>query len=98
MKMTVEIDCTPDEARQFCGLPDVKPLQAVVMAKIESNILEGMNAMSPESLLRAWMPFSQQGPVAETLAAMFRPFLLQQPPSQRETDVSAAGSETRSKP
>ena len=98
MKMTIEVDCTPDEARQFCGLPDVKPLQAAVMAKVERNILEGMNAMSPESLLRAWMPFSNQGPVAETLAAMFRPFLLQQPPSQRESDVSAAGSETRSKP
>ena len=34
MKVTVEIDCTPDEARQFMGLPDVKPLQAAVMAKL----------------------------------------------------------------
>ena len=97
MKMTVEIDCSPDEARQFCGLPDVKPLQAAVMAQVERNILDSMNAMSPESLLRAWIPFAQQGPVAETLAAMFRPFLLQAQP-HRETDASAAGSETRSKP
>ena len=28
MKITIEIDCTPDEARQFVGLPDVKPMQA----------------------------------------------------------------------
>ena len=32
MKITVEIDCTPDEARQFLGLPDMKPMQAALMA------------------------------------------------------------------
>ena len=28
MKMTVEIDCTPDEARRFMGLPDVEQANA----------------------------------------------------------------------
>ena len=27
MKITVGIDCTPTEAREFMGLPDVKPMQ-----------------------------------------------------------------------
>jgi len=27
MKITMNIDCTPDEARAFFGLPDVKPMQ-----------------------------------------------------------------------
>ena len=27
MKITVNVDCTPDEARHFFGLPDVKPMQ-----------------------------------------------------------------------
>ena len=27
MKVNVEIDCTPEEARAFFGLPDVAPLQ-----------------------------------------------------------------------
>ncbi len=30
MKVTIEIDCTPIEARQFMGLPDVQPMQAAV--------------------------------------------------------------------
>jgi hypothetical protein len=31
MKVTVEIDCTPAEARQFFGLPNVEPMQAAMM-------------------------------------------------------------------
>ena len=31
MKITVNVDCTPEEARSFLGLPDVQPLQAAVM-------------------------------------------------------------------
>jgi hypothetical protein len=27
MKINVEVDCTPLEARQFFGLPDVQPMQ-----------------------------------------------------------------------
>lgn len=31
MKITVEIDCTPDEARHFAGLPDVVPMQQAII-------------------------------------------------------------------
>jgi hypothetical protein len=34
MKITVEVECTPEEARQFLGLPDVKPLQTIAMAQL----------------------------------------------------------------
>ncbi len=27
MKITVDIDCTPEEARAFFGLPNVQPMQ-----------------------------------------------------------------------
>ena len=30
MKINVEVDCTPLEAREFLGLPDVKPMQAAI--------------------------------------------------------------------
>ena len=39
MKVTIEIDCTPVEARQFMGLPDVQPMQAAVMAEIEKRVM-----------------------------------------------------------
>ncbi|MDU1669419.1 MAG: DUF6489 family protein, partial [Bradyrhizobium sp.] len=31
MKVNIEIDCTPLEARQLFGLPDLGPMQAAVM-------------------------------------------------------------------
>ncbi len=63
MKVNVEIECTPDEARTFMGLPDVKPMQAAVMAKLEAQMLDGISAMAPDSILKTWfgmMPGSEQ--------------------------------------
>ncbi len=34
MKVTIEIDCTPIEAREFLGLPDVRPMQSAMMDKL----------------------------------------------------------------
>ena len=54
MKVTVEIDCTPEEARNFMGLPDVKPMQAAVMASLEQQALRATESFSPESVLKLW--------------------------------------------
>ena len=40
MKFTVDVDCTPDEARRFFGLPDVTALQEKMMKEIEKRIVE----------------------------------------------------------
>jgi hypothetical protein len=60
MKVTVEIGCTPEEARQFMGLPDLQPMQAAVMAEMEKRVLAEMDRFSPESLLRSWMSLIPQ--------------------------------------
>ena len=54
MKVTVEIDCTADEARAFLGLPDVKPMQAAVMSHIEQQTLRAADSFAPESMLKLW--------------------------------------------
>jgi Family of unknown function (DUF6489) len=36
MKVTVEVDCTPEEGRRFLGLPDVVPMQQAAMEKLHS--------------------------------------------------------------
>ena len=59
MKITVDIDCTPQEARQFLGLPDVQPLQKAAMAEIERRMMAELDRFSPEALLKAWMPMAQ---------------------------------------
>ena len=54
MKVTVEIECTPEEARSFMGLPDVKPMQAAVMASMEQQAVRASQSFSPEAVLKLW--------------------------------------------
>ena len=48
MKITVDVDCTPLEARQFMGLPDVEPMQKAAMAEIEKRMMADSSAFRPE--------------------------------------------------
>ena len=54
MKITIEVDCTPEEARSFMGLPDVKPMQAAVMASLEQQALRATEGFAPDAMLRMW--------------------------------------------
>jgi hypothetical protein len=74
MKIVLEIDCTPDEARQFLGLPDLKPVQAAIMGKLEKQMLDAADAFSAESLLRTWLSLVPQDPaqMQEMFARLFR--------------------------
>ena len=38
MKITVEIDCSPVEARAFLGLPDVSALNARMVEEMQSRM------------------------------------------------------------
>ena len=61
MKVTIDIDCTPLEARQFFGLPDVQPMQHAVLAEMERRTLAEMEKFAPENLLQTWFLSGQQG-------------------------------------
>jgi len=61
MKITIEVDCTPAEARSFMGLPDVEPLQAEVMAEIQRRVMSALALTDPQQLLKNWVPWSAQG-------------------------------------
>lgn len=69
MKITVDIECTPEEARSFFGLPNVQPMQDVLMKKIEERMTAGLDAMTPEAMLKSWLPAGVQG--LEQLQALF---------------------------
>ena len=47
MKITVNVDCTPLEARQFMGLPDVEPMQKAAMAEVEKRMMAELERFSP---------------------------------------------------
>lgn len=61
MKVHFEIDCTPTEAREFFGLPDVRGLHAEVMKRLEERLLKNIDALSPQEMLQNWYGFNASG-------------------------------------
>ncbi|MDR7039350.1 hypothetical protein J2X36_004124 [Methylobacterium sp. BE186] len=74
MKISVNIDCTPEEARAFFGLPDVQPMQAALLAEMEKRMLAEMDRFAPDALLKNWLSSVSQSPdqMRETFARMFQ--------------------------
>jgi hypothetical protein len=60
MKINVEIDCTPAEARAFLGLPDVTPLNDAMVAEMQKRMEANVSAMQPEELMKTWTSFGLQ--------------------------------------
>jgi hypothetical protein len=58
MKFTVNMECTPEEARAFFGLPDVAPMQEALMKEVQERMLSGIKSMDPETVMRQWLPMS----------------------------------------
>ncbi len=69
MKVNVQIDCTPLEARQFFGLPDVGPMQTAVMEKLQQQMTSNIEKVSPEALMQSWFTFDPK--LAERFGDLF---------------------------
>ena len=67
MKVHIEMDMTPEEARAFMGLPDVAPLQQRMLEEMQARMRAAFDAGDPEAMMKAWMPFlgSQAGAPAD---------------------------------
>jgi len=59
MKMTIEVDCSPEEARRFLGLPDVSSLNDHLVDEMKKRIDANMSMISPDELMKNWMAFGQ---------------------------------------
>lgn len=70
MKITVDVDCTPEEARAFLGLPDLRPLQDAFVAQLQERLTANLQAMDGEALLRSWLPAGVPGLETFTKAMM----------------------------
>lgn len=61
MKVTIDIDCTPEEARAFMGLPDLAPVHAAYIDRMTSFVSEGLTSSDVEKMMRSWMPGMAEG-------------------------------------
>ena len=69
MKVNIEIDCTPEEARSFMGLPDVSKANKMYVEAM-TNAMKGVT--NPEQLQQ----FAQQlAPMGQAGIKMFQSFI-----------------------
>jgi hypothetical protein len=61
MKINLEIDCTANEAREFFGLPEVRPLQEALLQEVQERLSANLRAMDPKAMLDAWLPATLKG-------------------------------------
>ena len=81
MKIKVEVDCSPLEARAFLGLPDVSALNDHIVQEMKNRMDSNMAMISPDELLKNWMSFGGQATeqfrklltAAATSAQSFKP-------------------------
>lgn len=59
MKITVDVDCTPEEARRFMGLPDLTEVHAAYVERMRKTVTEGVAPEQFAELLKTWGPMSE---------------------------------------
>lgn len=80
MKVTIEVDCTPEEARQFMGLPDVDKANTVYV----DAITKAMKGVSDTEKLQEYA--QQLAPMGQVGLKIFQSFV------EGATRTASAGS------
>jgi len=84
MKVTVEFDCTPEEARLFMGLPDVEKVNSVYVDAM-TNAMQGVTSMDQMEKFT-----SQIAPMGQFGLKLFQNFL----DSTRQPAASSSRDDT----
>jgi hypothetical protein len=61
MKINVEVDCTPEEARRFMGLPDLTPVHDAYIAQMLDAVKSGISPDMIDQMAKGWAPMGDAG-------------------------------------
>ncbi len=61
MKVTIGIDCTPEEARRAMGLPDMGAMRDQYLAQLAKVGEGGFKPEAVAALMRGWAPVGEAG-------------------------------------
>jgi hypothetical protein len=62
MRLTINIDCTPEEARAFFGMPDVAPLNEMVIGEMTRRAKENLDTLAdPERFVAQMIAMGGRG-------------------------------------
>jgi hypothetical protein len=74
MKVKIDIDCTPQEARTFFGLPHLEPMQDALLGKVQERLTEYLDTRDGVALLKLWLPAGLQN-FAQMQEALWKQFM-----------------------
>jgi hypothetical protein len=61
VKINIEVDCTPEEARRTVGLPDLTPVHEVFVGRLQELVAQATDPSEAQNLIRNWMSAGLQG-------------------------------------
>lgn len=62
MKLNINIDCTPEEARAFFGMPNVEPMNKMIVDEMMKRAKDNIDTLAdPERMMAQWMAMSGKG-------------------------------------
>jgi Family of unknown function (DUF6489) len=61
MKVNVEVECTPEEARRLMGLPDLTPVHDAFIAQMQDTLKNGISPDLMMTMLQNWSPMGETG-------------------------------------
>jgi oligoendopeptidase F len=61
MKFHVDVDCTPEEARSFLGLPDMKPIHDMYIQAVKDTLSGQNNVEQMEKMFKSLSPLGDAG-------------------------------------
>ncbi len=61
MKITVNVDCTPEEARRFLGLPDLSGVHDAYVERMKAAVGDAAAPEAVAEIMKAWGPMSEAG-------------------------------------
>ena len=68
MKMNITVECMPEEARAFLGLPDIRPVNEALVNSVKQRIEQNIEMVSPEFYLKQW--YSMGGQATDSFMQM----------------------------
>lgn len=61
MNVNVTVDCTPEEARRFMGLPDLAPVHQAYVERMQKAVSEGLTPETVSDMMKSWAPMGEAG-------------------------------------
>jgi hypothetical protein len=61
MNISMNIECTPEEARRLMGLPDMGPIHELYLSKLREAMSNGLTPELMDNMIRTWAPMGEVG-------------------------------------